>query len=103
MGLPHLKFQIANITSAILWMPVMLSPGYFAGRGAKAISDSSGGTGGTVTMILTVASVILGVGLVVYLFKPRKKAEPNSKTIIIKSSDELENLQATKHKSPDNH
>lgn len=86
MGLDHIRFQIANITSAILWMPVMLSPGYFAGRGAKAISESGGGS--SVTLILTVASVILGVGLVVYLMMPRKKTPPSSKIINV-SKDEF--------------
>lgn len=91
MGLDHIKFQIANITSAILWMPVMLSPGYFAGRGAKAISDSGGS--GSVTMILTIASVVLGVGLVVYLFMPRKKAQASSKILTIRNSQEAQSDQ----------
>ncbi len=93
MGLDHIKFQIANITSAVLWLPVMLSPGYFAGRGAKAISDSDGGS---VTMILTIASVVLGVGLVVYLFMPRKKAQASSKILTTRKPQDA---QASEDKS----
>ena len=94
MGLDHIKFQIVNITSAVLWLPVMLSPGYFAGRGAKAISDSGGG--GSVTMILTIASVVLGVGLVVYLFMPRKKAQASSKILTTRKPQDA---QASEDKS----
>jgi membrane protein DedA with SNARE-associated domain len=31
MAMPHLKFQIANVTSAILWLPLLLSPGALVG------------------------------------------------------------------------
>ena len=88
MGLDHIKFQIANITSAVLWLP-----GYFAGRGAKAISDSGGDS---VTMILTIASVVLGVGLVVYLFMPRKKAQASSKILTTRKPQDA---QASEDKS----
>ena len=30
MDMAHRRFQIANITSAMLWVPVMFAPGYFA-------------------------------------------------------------------------
>ncbi|WHO38312.1 DedA family protein [Sphingobium sp. AP49] len=29
--MPHIPFQIANILSALLWVPALLLPGYFAG------------------------------------------------------------------------
>ncbi|HZV20423.1 MAG TPA: DedA family protein [Hyphomicrobiales bacterium] len=32
MRMRHLTFQIANVTSAIAWVPIMLSPGYFFAR-----------------------------------------------------------------------
>jgi membrane protein DedA with SNARE-associated domain len=34
----HLTFQLANVTSAMAWVPIMLLPGYF---GAKVIGDFS--------------------------------------------------------------
>jgi len=30
MGMPQLRFQLANIISAILWFPALLAPGYLA-------------------------------------------------------------------------
>lgn len=31
MQMPNRSFQIANVTSALLWVPALLAPGYFAG------------------------------------------------------------------------
>lgn len=31
MQMPNRSFQIANVTSAIIWVPVLLAPGYIAG------------------------------------------------------------------------
>lgn len=36
-GMPNTKFQLANIGSAVIWVPVMLAPGYLAGKGAEMI------------------------------------------------------------------
>lgn len=36
-AMPNLKFQLANVGSAIIWVPVMLAPGYLAGKGAQLI------------------------------------------------------------------
>ncbi|NOL49090.1 DedA family protein [Pelistega europaea] len=69
MELPRAKFQFANIASAILWVPIMLSPGYFSAKGTQMIADKSGlGIEG----ILTILSVVLGVGMVAYFLIPRK-------------------------------
>jgi membrane protein DedA with SNARE-associated domain len=35
-GMRQVPFQIANVVSAIVWVPVMLAPGYLAGRGLAA-------------------------------------------------------------------
>lgn len=32
MEMDHRRFQLANVTSAVLWVPVMFAPGYFAVR-----------------------------------------------------------------------
>lgn len=69
MELGHIKFQLANITSAILWLPAMLAPGYFSAKGTQALAESSGVGIGS---ILTVLSVVLGVGMVLYFMFPRK-------------------------------
>lgn len=70
MGLNHTKFQIANITSAILWMPIMLSPGYFSAKGAKSLAEHSGSGIGTIFSLLSIA---LGIALVLFFIIPRKK------------------------------
>ena len=44
MGMPELRFQLANIISAILWLPALLAPGYLATRGVEAIKDGNHAT-----------------------------------------------------------
>lgn len=34
-GMPHLKFQLANLGSAAVWVPIMLAPGYLGGLGLR--------------------------------------------------------------------
>lgn len=83
MNMSHVRFQIANVTSAILWLPVMITPGYLGAKGAEAISDSHGG-GGSTLLIGTILSVVAGVWLVYAMIKkptekPAKKTK-NKKT-----------------------
>jgi membrane protein DedA with SNARE-associated domain len=52
MDMNHRRFQLANITSAMLWVPLMFAPGYFAARSlgsAEQITEAH----------------ILGIGLLV--------------------------------------
>ena len=44
MGMPELRFQLANIIPAILWLPALLAPGYLATRGVEAIKDGNHAT-----------------------------------------------------------
>jgi membrane protein DedA with SNARE-associated domain len=78
MELPHIKFQLANITSGILWVPVMLAPGYFSAKGTQALAENSGMGIGS---ILTILSVVLGVGIVAFFLFPRKQHTNHSKVI----------------------
>jgi membrane protein DedA with SNARE-associated domain len=39
MGMPELRFQIANIISAILWLPALLAPGYLASLSVEALKQ----------------------------------------------------------------
>lgn len=70
MGLSQGRFQFANIISAIIWVPVMLSPGYFSAKASKHVVENSGSDIGT---YLTYLTVILGVVLGIFLFWPSKK------------------------------
>ncbi|MFV9473353.1 DedA family protein [Advenella sp. RU8] len=81
MNMSHIRFQIANVTSAIIWMPIMLMPGYLGAKGAGAISDSHGAAGGSTLLIGTILSVVAGVWLVYSLMKkpPENKKEKQKK------------------------
>lgn len=36
-GMGHRRFQIANVGSAVVWVPVMLAPGYLGAKGADEL------------------------------------------------------------------
>lgn len=72
MKMAHTRFQLANVISAVLWMPAMLAPGYLAARSVDALQDTSH----TGLLISSAASVVFGVALV-YLFM-RKRQQPAS-------------------------
>ena len=56
MKMPHWRFQIANVVSAAIWIPAMLTPGYITGRGVQALgAQSSTGTGLLISVVLSVA------------------------------------------------
>lgn len=44
MGMPEIRFQIANIVSAILWLPALLAPGYLASLSVEAIKEGQHST-----------------------------------------------------------
>ncbi|MGA7327450.1 MAG: DedA family protein [Rhodomicrobium sp.] len=64
MRMRHLTFQIANVTSAIAWVPFMLLPGYFF---AKAIPDfgtlkvSQWVAIGVLILVLTLGFTLAGI------------------------------------------
>ncbi|MDO8410741.1 MAG: DedA family protein [Phenylobacterium sp.] len=39
LKMPRLRFQIANLVGAILWIPVMLAPGYLTAQGLGLLPD----------------------------------------------------------------
>lgn len=61
MKMPHWRFQIANVLSAIVWIPVMLTPGYITGRSVEAIGAGSN------TNISLIVSSVLSVALAVWI------------------------------------
>jgi membrane protein DedA with SNARE-associated domain len=68
MGMSHWRFQIANILSAIVWVPLMLLPGYLAAKSIEAAQTAS-------QLTLYVGggfSVIVGIGLLYLFTRPRK-------------------------------
>lgn len=71
MRMKHARFQLANVLSAIAWVPVMLAPGYLTARSVDAMqgSDHAG------LIIGAVASVVVGVGLVAMFMRKRQPTE----------------------------
>ncbi len=41
MSMGHQRFQVANVVSALVWVPVMLAPGYLATRGYGLLQFSA--------------------------------------------------------------
>ena len=37
LGMSHWRFQMANILSAVIWVPVLLAPGYMAAEASDAV------------------------------------------------------------------
>ncbi|NYT86680.1 DedA family protein [Pollutimonas harenae] len=78
--MPHLRFQLANIASAIIWVPVMLLPGYLAGRSVDAMH----GNGMNLSLIFsTVLSVILALWIARAMVRKRRTPpthKPQDKT-----------------------
>lgn len=38
-AMPHLRFQLANFGSAVVWVPIMLAPGYLGGLGLRWLNQ----------------------------------------------------------------
>lgn len=60
------RFQLANVSSAFLWVPVMFAPGYFAVRtmgSIEQITEAHLMGIGAVVALLTVAATLIGARL----------------------------------------
>jgi len=69
MKMHHLRFQAANALSALLWVPLMLAPGYLTARGLVATAH-----GEAISLLAgTVLSVGGGVWLLVALTRKRRR------------------------------
>ena len=58
MGMTQRRFQLANAGSALIWVPVMLAPGYLA---AKGVSGLGGGHGAELQILAIVGGVVAAV------------------------------------------
>jgi len=66
------RFQLANVLSALAWVPLMLAPGYLAGRSMQAIGNGDR----TAIVAGTIVSVSLAAWLLLALTRKRKQAAP---------------------------
>ena len=69
MGMAHGRFQMANVLSAILWMPLMLAPGYITASSLGAAENAQQ----IAMMIGAGLSVLLGCGLLVAMMRKRRQ------------------------------
>jgi membrane protein DedA with SNARE-associated domain len=78
MGMSHFRFEIANILSAIVWVPVMLAPGYLAARSIDAAQNAS-----HLTLYIGGGfSVVIGVGLLYAFSRKRETSHERRKRLI---------------------
>lgn len=69
MKMRHFRFQVANVLSAIVWVPVMLLPGYLTGKSLGALSSGSTNAGLFISFII---SVFIAVWITLVLIRKRK-------------------------------
>jgi len=64
----HLRFQLANVLSALAWVPLMLAPGYLAARGLMAVENGE--------QISIVVGAVLSIGGGVWLLIALTRKRP---------------------------
>lgn len=57
MGMPELRFQLANIISAILWLPALLAPGYLASLSVDALKQGQHSTVYSLVGLVVIATI----------------------------------------------
>ncbi|QIM49450.1 DedA family protein [Pusillimonas sp. DMV24BSW_D] len=69
MKMRHWRFQVANIASAFVWVPVMLLPGYLTARSIGSL----GSNGGNASIIISsVLSVVIAVWITLVVIRKRR-------------------------------
>ncbi|MCE3288442.1 MAG: hypothetical protein K0R83_454, partial [Caulobacter sp.] len=69
------RFQIANVGSAVIWVPIMLAPGYLAAKGAQVAQIDS------IWIIVGVLVVIAVAFVGRRLLKARRAASPTGRPV----------------------
>ncbi len=76
MGMPELRFQLANIISAILWLPALLAPGYLASLSVEALKQ---GQHSTIYSLVGLAVIATIAWLVIRKRREVKHKQTNSR------------------------
>ena len=63
-AMKHSRFQLANVGSAVIWVPTMLAPGYLAAKGIGVLNFAEGGH--WLGLILLAALVVTGVAAIAW-------------------------------------
>lgn len=66
------SFQAANVLSAILWVPALLAPGYFAGS-SLAVLEMTVEDIASIALVVCVVSVLGGLAAIRLIGKPRRR------------------------------
>jgi len=73
MGMGHSRFQVANVVSAVIWLPLMLAPGFLTARSVGAMQGSQ-----HIGLIAgTAASVLIGCWLLAAFVRKRRQPDGN--------------------------
>jgi membrane protein DedA with SNARE-associated domain len=70
MEMPQTRFQVANVVSAVVWLPMLMLPGALAGTLFKDVANFGERAFGYVFIAFVVFP--LAVGLIVWLCKRRR-------------------------------
>jgi membrane protein DedA with SNARE-associated domain len=66
-------FQIANVLSAIVWAPVILSPGWLVAKNASELIDLSGTDWIVIAVVAAVVIAVAVVGVILYRRAARRR------------------------------
>ncbi|MGE0716229.1 MAG: DedA family protein [Alphaproteobacteria bacterium] len=72
MLMSHRKFQVANVLSALLWVPAMLAPGFLAARGMADLA-SFGESEIVIFVIGIVVISVIGTFIGIKVLKPQPR------------------------------
>ena len=76
MGMPQLRFQVANVVSAVVWLPVLMLPGAVAGK----LFEHVPGFGESAFLYVFIAFVALPVLVGLYCWLRRRRRATISST-----------------------
>ncbi len=80
MRMPQRPFQLANVISAVLWVPIMLAPGFFTGRsidGLDGLSDTQWAFAAIAIVLICMVGPLAGARIL----SRKLEREPRSRTI----------------------
>lgn len=72
MKMRHWRFQVANVLSGMIWIPVMLLPGYLTGRSIGALGSNGTNAGLIISFVL---SVVIAIWIALALMRKRKSRQ----------------------------
>jgi membrane protein DedA with SNARE-associated domain len=78
MGMNRRRFQIANILSAIIWAPAVLSPGWLVAKGADSLPELDATSLFGMAAIALLAAIIVAVVVIRLRGGKREPADPRA-------------------------